>query len=214
MHMLLVITGGLLLCGVFALFGKLWGGDMASVVTGLKLFIPVWLVVALINMWVGVTRAGYTFAQELPILIVVFAVPAAIATLLVWQMAREVEPPLRATQFIVGEEPQMSGSLPPALQSAVEAINAGDTDAFVAAFSSEGVINDWGRVLKGADGVRSWAHGDAIGAQARMTVVEATTTGDTTHIVFDWQSRVFNGRSEAYVTLVDGLVAEFRIPAK
>ncbi|ANG99488.1 hypothetical protein A8A54_18905 [Brucella pseudogrignonensis] len=108
----------------------------------------------------------------------------------------------------------MSGSLPPALQSAVEAINAGDTDAFVAAFSSEGVINDWGRVLKGADGVRSWAHSDAIGAQARMTVVESTTTGDTTHIVFDWQSRVFNGRSEAYVTLVDGLVAEFRIPAK
>ena len=47
-----------------------------------------------------------------------------------------------------------------------------------------------------------------------MTVVEATTTGDTTHIVFDWQSRVFNGRSEAYVTLVDGLIAEFRIPAK
>ncbi|MDH6230765.1 hypothetical protein M2281_001337 [Mesorhizobium soli] len=85
MHMLLVITGGLLLCGVFALFGKLWDGDMTGVVTGLKLFVPVWLVVAFINMWVGVTKAGYTFAQELPILLVVFAVPAVIAAVLAWQ---------------------------------------------------------------------------------------------------------------------------------
>ena len=108
----------------------------------------------------------------------------------------------------------MSISLPPALQSAVEAINAGDTDAFVAAFSPAGVVNDWGRILRGPEGVRSWARSDAIGANARMTVIEATTEGDTTHIVFDWQSRVFNGRSEAYVTLSDGLIVEFRIPAK
>lgn len=56
MHMLLVITGGLILCGVFALFGKLWGGDMASVANSLKLFVPAWLVIALINMWVGSPR--------------------------------------------------------------------------------------------------------------------------------------------------------------
>lgn len=88
MHMLLVIIGGLLLCGVFALFGKLWGGDIAGVVTGLKLFIPAWLVVALINMWVGVTKAGYTVAQELPILLIVFAVPAIAAGIAMWQLAR------------------------------------------------------------------------------------------------------------------------------
>ncbi len=88
MHMLFVITGGLLLCGIFALFGKLWGGDMMGIVAGLKLFVPVWLIVALINMWVGISKAGYTFAQELPILIVVFAVPAVIAAVPAWQMAK------------------------------------------------------------------------------------------------------------------------------
>ncbi|KAB2727347.1 nuclear transport factor 2 family protein [Brucella anthropi] len=108
----------------------------------------------------------------------------------------------------------MSVTLPPALQSAVYAINAGDEDAFVAAFSPVGIINDWGRTLTGTDGVRSWARSDAIGAQARMTVLEAATTANTTHIVFDWQSRVFNGRSEAYVTVLDGLITEFRIPSK
>lgn len=39
-------------------------------------------------MWVGVTKAGYTVAQELPILGVVIAVPAVLALLLAWQVAR------------------------------------------------------------------------------------------------------------------------------
>lgn len=88
MHMLLVIVGGIVLSGVFALFGKLWGGDVAGLVTGAKFFIPVWLGVSLVNMWVGVTKAGYTVAQELPILLVVFAVPAALAAILAWQLAK------------------------------------------------------------------------------------------------------------------------------
>lgn len=88
MHMLLVITGGILLLGVFALFGKLWGGDFAGIVTGAKLFVPVWFAIALINMWVGVTRAGYTITQELPILIVIFAVPAILAGVAIWQLAK------------------------------------------------------------------------------------------------------------------------------
>jgi len=209
--MAMVIGGGVVLLGLLLLFGRLWGGDIAGVATGAKLFILVWLAVSLINMWVGVTKAGYTIAQELPILLVVFLIPAIIAGITIWQLAGSNPqhfPPLQQ------ERATMSVVLPPALQSAVDAINAGDEDAFVAAFSRNGIVNDWGRILKGAEGVRSWARSDAIGAQAKMTVVEATTTGDTTHIVFDWQSRVFNGRSEAYVTLADALIAEFRIPAK
>ncbi len=88
MHMLMVILGGLLLLGVFALFGKLWGGGAMAVATAAKLFIPVWIVVALVNMWVGVSKAGYTVVQELPILLIVIAVPAAVAALAVWQITR------------------------------------------------------------------------------------------------------------------------------
>lgn len=88
MHVAQVIAGGLLLLWVFGLFGKLWGHDMAGIVTGIKLFIPVWLVVSLVNMWVGVAKAGYTVAQEAPILVIVFATPAIVAALLAWQLAR------------------------------------------------------------------------------------------------------------------------------
>ncbi|MCJ8151173.1 hypothetical protein [Shinella sedimenti] len=88
MHMLLVIVGGVILLGVFALFGKLWGADVAGIAAGARLFIPVWLVVAITNMWVGVTKAGYTVTQELPILAVVFIVPAVLAGGLAWQLAK------------------------------------------------------------------------------------------------------------------------------
>ena len=47
---------------------------------------PVWAGVALVNLWVGVTKAGYTLAQELPILAVVFAVPAVVALVAAWQL--------------------------------------------------------------------------------------------------------------------------------
>lgn len=88
MHMIMVICGGLMLATVFALFGRLWGHDTAGIVQGLRWFVPVWAGVALVNMWVGVTRAGYSVAQEAPILVVVFGVPAALALLTVFVLGR------------------------------------------------------------------------------------------------------------------------------
>lgn len=87
MHMAMVIGGGAVLLGVFLLFGKLWGGDAAALAGAAKAFIPVWLVVSLVNMWVGVTHAGYSVREELPILAIVFLVPAALAALAIWRSA-------------------------------------------------------------------------------------------------------------------------------
>jgi hypothetical protein len=36
-------------------------------------------------MWVGVARAGYSVAEELPILLLLFGVPAVIAIILKWK---------------------------------------------------------------------------------------------------------------------------------
>jgi hypothetical protein len=80
----MVIVGGVVLFGVFLLFGKLWGGDVAGLALAAKIFIPVWLVVAAVNMWIGVSHAGYSVREELPILLIVFIVPALVAALAVW----------------------------------------------------------------------------------------------------------------------------------
>lgn len=85
MHMLMVIGGGIVLLGVFLLFGKLWGGDAAGLVLAAKVFIPVWLVIAIANLWIGVSHAGYSVREELPILLIVFIVPAALAALAIWR---------------------------------------------------------------------------------------------------------------------------------
>lgn len=87
MHTVMTILGGLLLLAVFLIFGWLWGGP-AGAASAARLFLPAWAAVALANLWVGVTRAGYTVAQELPILAVNLAVPMAAALLVAWRMGR------------------------------------------------------------------------------------------------------------------------------
>lgn len=88
MHMAMVIGSGFVLLGLFMLFGKLWGGTTPDLVLAAKVFIPAWLIVSVTNLWVGVTKAGYSMRDELPILLVVFAVPAVAAAIVIWRLAR------------------------------------------------------------------------------------------------------------------------------
>ncbi|QCI63761.1 hypothetical protein [Phreatobacter stygius] len=84
MHTILVIGGGLVALALFVLVGRFFGGDASGAVgNAVKIFIPVWLVGALVNMWVGVSRAGYSVAEEAPIFAVVFALPV-LAGLFIW----------------------------------------------------------------------------------------------------------------------------------
>lgn len=89
-HTIKVIAGGLALLGLFVLAGRLLtsGPPVAGMVTAARWFIPVWLVGAGINMYVGVARAGYSVAEEAPIFLLVFAVPAIVAVLLAWSLSR------------------------------------------------------------------------------------------------------------------------------
>lgn len=87
MHVLMVTAGGLVLLGIFVLFGWLWGANAAGMALAAKVFVPAWLVMAGVNMWVGVAHAGYSVRDELPILLLVFAVPAVVAGLIVWRLS-------------------------------------------------------------------------------------------------------------------------------
>jgi hypothetical protein len=78
MHTLKVIAIGfavLIACGA--------AGYLTAGATGLSraalIFLPVWAIGAGINMYLGVKQAGYSIADEAPIFLLVFAVPAAIA---------------------------------------------------------------------------------------------------------------------------------------
>jgi hypothetical protein len=43
------------------------------------------LVVAALNRWSGVSRAGYTVAEELPIFALIFGLPAVLAVVVKWK---------------------------------------------------------------------------------------------------------------------------------
>ena len=86
MRTAIIIVGGLVLFGVFVLVARFVGGTQ-TMVTGAKIFIAVWLVGALINLWIGVSRAGYSVAEELPIFLLIFAVPAAVAAFTWWKLS-------------------------------------------------------------------------------------------------------------------------------
>jgi hypothetical protein len=88
-HTLKVIGIGFGLLAICLAIGA-WAGtpNTVGLVTGAKVFIPLWVIGAGINMWLGVTKAGYSVAQELPFFLVVFGVPAAVALLLVWRLTR------------------------------------------------------------------------------------------------------------------------------
>jgi len=89
-HTIKVIAGGLVLLALCLLIGRWVGGPTPTVglVKAVKVFVPLWFVAAGINMWVGVSKAGYTVADEAPIFLVVFAIPTAAALVVLWRGTR------------------------------------------------------------------------------------------------------------------------------
>jgi len=83
MHMLMVTGGGLALLGLFLILARSWGPDPAIMAVVARAFIPVWLTITLLNLWIGVRHAGYTLLQELPVFVVVFGIPVAVAVALI-----------------------------------------------------------------------------------------------------------------------------------
>jgi hypothetical protein len=88
MRTLLVILGGLVLLTLFALIGRSLGGDSAALARAATYFIPLWFVLAAINLWIGVKSAGYSLAEETPIFTIIFAIPAAVAVFIWWKLSR------------------------------------------------------------------------------------------------------------------------------
>ena len=81
-----IILGGFALLAVSVAVARRWGGTAATG-AGVAIFIAAWLVIAAVNMWIGVARAGYTFREELPILLLIFLVPAAAALFVRWRLS-------------------------------------------------------------------------------------------------------------------------------
>lgn len=94
----------------------------------------------------------------------------------------------------------------------IAATNSADDDAFVAVFTDDAYINDWGRVFRGHQGVASWNRTDNIGAGMRFELVSTTHGGDDVYkVTLKAASRRFNGIGMMRIAVRGGLITRLDI---
>jgi len=98
--------------------------------------------------------------------------------------------------------------VPAPIAAFIDATNAGDSDAFVAAFTDDGWLDDWGRVARGHDGIRAWDRTDNIGRQSHFELVDITAEAPDTYLAhLAVTGNGFNGTSPFRFTLRDDRIA-------
>lgn len=88
MRTLTILAAGLLVFAGLFLYSRLFAQHYPHAVTWVTWsFVAAWLGATVFNLWVGVSHAGYSVREELPILLLLFGVPAAVALLVRWKFA-------------------------------------------------------------------------------------------------------------------------------
>jgi hypothetical protein len=85
--------------------------------------------------------------------------------------------------------------LPQPVDRLLRAANDRDSAAFIASFTEDGVVDDWGREFAGADAIEGWSEREFIGVDVTLDVDEVSTTGDETTVGAEVGGRGFNGPS-------------------
>ena len=103
--------------------------------------------------------------------------------------------------------------VPGSIQEFVEATNAADSEAFVAVFTTDATLVDWGRTFTGHDGVRAWDRTDNIGVQTHFDLLGVVPGDDPDSYVATIRVRGngYNGTGPMLFCLREGLIAGLRI---
>jgi hypothetical protein len=88
MRTLIIIASGFAVLALCLFAARLFGRALPeSMVLGAQIFLPLWLGAAGANMWMGVSHAGYSVTEELPIFLLIFGLPAAAAAFAWWKFS-------------------------------------------------------------------------------------------------------------------------------
>ena len=101
--------------------------------------------------------------------------------------------------------------VPSAVQRMIDATNAGDHDAFVAAFAPDAVLVDWGTVFEGTEGIAAWDDSDNIGRKAHFEVAGSEQEGDVWIVTLDVTGGGFNGTSGFRFEFAGDLISRMEI---
>ncbi len=83
---IIIVVGFVLWAACLGVAKLLAGSSTSSVTMATVSFVVIWFVAAAANMWIGVSQAGYSFREELPIFLLIFLLPAAVAIFAKWKL--------------------------------------------------------------------------------------------------------------------------------
>jgi len=89
----------------------------------------------------------------------------------------------------------MTDQVPAPVQAALDAANANNTEAFLACFPADGVVDDWGREFRGHERIREWSDREFIGVKVSLRVTEVEVRGDDAVVTAQVGGDGFNGPS-------------------
>ena len=89
----------------------------------------------------------------------------------------------------------MTDTPPEPVARLLQAANGHDTDGFLASFTEDGVVDDWGREFAGPEAIRGWSDAEFIGVEVTLAVTEVTTEGGETTVKAQVGGSGFNGPS-------------------
>jgi hypothetical protein len=79
---------------------------------------------------------------------------------------------------------QLPVALPAPVRNAIDAINTGNTAAFLALFApTTGCVIDYGREFRGIEAIRSWSDREFIGQQVKLQVATFYLTDEDRAVV-------------------------------
>ncbi|WP_026819947.1 hypothetical protein [Arthrobacter castelli] len=85
--------------------------------------------------------------------------------------------------------------IPEPVASFIDTVNRNDDAGFLDAFTSDGFVDDWGRIFTGREAIKSWSDKEFIGANGILTPQQVTADDDVVTVVGDWRSTHANGLS-------------------
>lgn len=98
----------------------------------------------------------------------------------------------------------------PLVRRAIETINEGRLDDFLALFARDATVVD-GATYHGAEAIRAWAQRETFGVQMRIDVVQEKNTEGTAVEVNATSTGGYSGPGTFFFTMRGGLIERFVI---
>jgi hypothetical protein len=99
------------------------------------------------------------------------------------------------------------------IQAMIDATNAGDTPAFLACFSEDAYLEDWGRGFTGQREIASWNETDNIGKRAHFDALAERVDGAVHVVTIRVSGGGYNGTGDIRFELASGLITRMIVAA-